>query len=48
MGCQLSVGTTTASQLHNCLSDKQTQIVKETWDIIAEDMETTGMIIFTR
>lgn len=49
MGC----GSSSWNQVHNeqlkgLLTERQVQIVKDTWDIISDDLEETGIIIFRR
>ena len=60
MGCQASTegigklknkkpgGSIKGSELNDCLTTKQIEIVRETWKYVNEDLHGTGMIAFKR
>lgn len=49
MGCTTSNWSEVKDeQLKKRLTARQIQLVKDTWELLAEDMEETGMIVFTR
>ena len=49
MGCSASSWNEVKEiQLNEKLTDKQIQVIKDTWALIADDMEGTGLLIFNR
>ena len=49
MGCTSSSWTDVHEvQLNETLTERQIQLIRDTWDLISDDMEGTGLIIFRR
>ena len=49
MGCSASQSRDVKNdQLKRKLTERQMQIVRTTWELMSDDMQETGMVIFTR